>query len=44
MKDIIKINFKQKQWIWFVGLWAAGFVGAVLLGYITKWIVKLGYW
>jgi hypothetical protein len=35
------ITKHQKQWLWFVGLWLAGFVSVAVLAYAVRWLIRL---
>jgi hypothetical protein len=35
------ITEKQRQWLWFVGLWAGGLAGAFLLALAVRWVVRI---
>lgn len=37
MKHVTKI---QKQWLWFIGLWCAGFVSVAILAYTVRWLIR----
>ena len=37
----MKVSTSQKQWMWFVGLWCAGFVSISVLAYCIKWTMGL---
>jgi hypothetical protein len=32
---------KQRQWLWFAGLWCAGLIAAWVLATLTRWIVAI---
>ena len=32
---------RQKQWLWFAGLWCLGFFATALLAYGVRWLVRL---
>ena len=36
-----ELSRKQKQWLWFIGLGVLGIVGALLLGFITRLLIKI---
>ena len=29
---------KQRQWLWFVGLWCGGLIAVFLLSYLIRWL------
>ncbi len=31
---------KQKQWLWFIGLWCAGLLAAYLLTLPLRWLIR----
>jgi hypothetical protein len=35
------ITRRQKQWLWFAGLWLAGLVSAAVLAYAARWLIRL---
>lgn len=35
------ITENQKQWLWFIGLWCAGFVSVAILAYAVRWLIRL---
>lgn len=37
----MNLTTKQKQWLWFVGLWCGGLGAALLLGGAIKLLMKL---
>ena len=32
---------KQRQWLWFVGLWCIGLLATAGLSYLFRWIVAV---
>jgi len=36
-----RLTKRQSQWVWFVGLWCAGFSAVLLLSYIIRWMMSL---
>jgi hypothetical protein len=32
---------KQRQWMWFVGLWCSGLAAVLLLAYLIRWMMKI---
>lgn len=32
----MKLSIKQKQWLWFVGLWLGGFMSVFILAKLIK--------
>lgn len=37
MKQLTK---KQKEWLWFVGLWCAGFATISVVASLLRWLIK----
>lgn len=37
-----KLSTRQKQWLWFVGLWLAGLVTVASIGYLIKFVMFMG--
>jgi hypothetical protein len=35
------ITEKQKQWLWFVGLWFAGLGAVAVLAYAVRWLIRI---
>ena len=33
---------KQRQWLWFVGLWCGGLFATLLLAQAVRWVVSIG--
>lgn len=31
----------RRPWLWFVALWCAGIMAALLLAYATRWVITL---
>ena len=34
-----RLTEKQRQWLWFAGLWCLGIAAAAALSYTFRWIV-----
>ena len=34
-----RVEKKEHQWAWFVGLWCAGLVVTALLSYGVRWVI-----
>jgi hypothetical protein len=32
---------RRKQWLWFTLLWCGGILAALLLSFLTKWVVHM---
>jgi hypothetical protein len=35
------VTEKQKQWLWFIGLWFTGLGTTALLAYAVRWVMKM---
>ena len=35
----MKITKKQREWLWFIGLWCAGLLSVSIAGYLIKFLM-----
>jgi uncharacterized membrane protein len=38
MKPLTK---KQRQWVWFIGLWCGGLAAVLLLAHLIRWMMRI---
>lgn len=34
---------KERQWLWFTGLFCAGLISVLLLTYLVRWMISLSF-
>jgi hypothetical protein len=32
---------KQRQWLWFTGLWCGGLIAFLFIAYLARWLISI---